>query len=94
MPKATWNGTLLAESEGTVVVEGNHYFPIDSIRSAYFTESPAHSLCAWKGLASYFDVVVDGRTNAGAAWYYPSPSPAAADIKDMVAFWGGVQVEV
>ncbi len=93
MPKAVWNGAVLAESDDTVVVEGNHYFPKDSINEDYFQESPAHTVCPWKGVASYYDVVVDGKVNAAAAWYYPDPSPAAMQIKDRVAFWRGVQVE-
>ena len=93
MAKATWNGVVLAESDATVVVEGNHYFPPESINRSYFSESEAHSICPWKGTASYLDVVVDGATNAGAAWYYPEPKAAAADIKDHVAFWRGVKVE-
>ena len=93
MPKAPWNGIVLAESDDTVVVEGNHYFPRDSVKDNYVSESSAHYVCPWKGLASYFDVVVDGRTNQGAAWYYASPTPAAADIKDRVVFWKGVRIE-
>jgi uncharacterized protein (DUF427 family) len=93
MARATWNGAVLAESDNTVVVEGNHYFPKDSLVGEHFAETSSHSRCPWKGLASYFDVVVDGQTNRGAAWYYPDPSPAAADIKDHVAFWRGVSVE-
>ncbi len=93
MAKATWNGAVLAESDETIVVEGNHYFPRQSIASEHFVESDRHSRCPWKGLASYFDVVVDGAVNEGAAWYYPDPKPAAADIKDYVAFWRGVNVE-
>ncbi len=94
MPKATWNGVVLAESDDTVVVEGNHYFPRDSINDEFFTDSPTHTVCPWKGLACYFDVIVEGHVNRGAAWYYASPWPAAADIKDRVAFWRGVRVEV
>jgi uncharacterized protein (DUF427 family) len=93
MPRATWNGVVLAESDDTVVVEGNHYFPRESLNLEYFDKSPAHTMCPWKGVASYYDVVVDGRVNEGAAWYYPTPSAAAADIKDRVAFWRGVSVE-
>ena len=93
MPKAVWNGTVIAESDETIVVEGNHYFPRDSIKPEYFVESDRHSMCPWKGVASYFDVAVDGQSNPAAAWYYPSPKPAAADIKDYVAFWHGVRVE-
>ena len=93
MPKAIWNGVVLAESDDTVVVEVNHYFPRDSINGEFFADSQAHTVCPWKGLASYFDVVVDGTVNQGAAWYYPRPSAAAADIKDRVAFWRGVSVQ-
>lgn len=93
MAKATWNGAVLAESDETIVVEGNHYFPRDSIVVEHFVESTRQTRCPWKGLASYFDLVVDGQTNPGAAWYYSSPTPAAADIKDYVAFWKGVSVD-
>lgn len=93
MAKATWNGAILAESDETIVVEGNHYFPRDSLVSEHFAPNEKHSRCPWKGLASYFDVVVDGAVNEGAAWYYPDPKPAAADIKDYVAFWRGVSVD-
>lgn len=92
MVRATWNGAVLAESDETIIVEGNHYFPRASITPEYFVESSQHTRCPWKGMASYFDVVVDGKANAGAAWYYPDPKPAAADIKDYVAFWRGVAV--
>jgi uncharacterized protein (DUF427 family) len=91
--KATWKGAVLAESEETVVVEGNHYFPADSVRREHFRESGTHTVCPWKGEASYYDVVVGGETNADAAWYYPEPSDAAKQIKDRVAFWRGVRVE-
>ena len=93
MPRAVWNGAVLAESNETEVVEGNHYFPPESINSGFFTESDSHSRCYWKGVASYYDVVVDGETNRGAAWYYPDPSDAASNIKGYVAFWRGVRVE-
>lgn len=93
MPKAVWNGAVLAESDDTVVVEGNHYFPPDALRNEYFEDSPERSVCSWKGVAGYFDVVVDGRTNRGAAWYYADPKPAASDIDGYVAFWRGVRVE-
>lgn len=93
MPRAVWRDTVLAESEATEVVEGNHYFPRHTLNEAYFRESSAHTTCPWKGVASYYDVVVDGHVNAGAAWYYPEPKPAAANIKDHVAFWRGVRVE-
>jgi uncharacterized protein (DUF427 family) len=90
--KATWNGATLAESNKTVVVEGNHYFPPDSIKREYFQGSSTHSTCPWKGEASYYNVVVNGKDNKDAAWYYPEPKPAAAEIKDHVAFWRGVEV--
>lgn len=90
--KATWNGTVIAESDETVVVEGNHYFPPDAVRREHLADSSKHSTCPWKGEASYYDVVVDGETNPDAAWYYPAPKDAAAEIKDHVAFWRGVEV--
>ena len=90
--KAMWNGTVLAESDDTVVVEGNHYFPRESIREEHFRDSATTTVCPWKGTASYFDVVVGGETNAGVAWYYPDPKEAAAEIRDRVAFWRGVEV--
>jgi uncharacterized protein (DUF427 family) len=93
MPKAVWNGAVLAESDDTVVVEGNHYFPSDSINRDHFRDSDAHTVCYWKGTASYYDVVVDGETNRGAAWHYPDPLPAASKIKGRIAFWRGVKVE-
>lgn len=92
MPKATWNNTVLAESDDTEIVDGNHYFPPASLRSEYFRESDAHTVCGWKGTASYYDVVVDGEINEQAAWYYPDPKSAAGSIKGYVAFWKGVQV--
>ena len=92
MPKAIWNGAVLAESADTIVVEGNHYFPPGAINRAYFAPSTKHTICHWKGEASYYDVVVDGQTNTAAAWYYPQPSEAAKEIKDYVAFWRGVRV--
>ncbi len=90
--KATWQGQVLAESDATRVVEGNHYFPTDSINRQFFRESRTQTLCPWKGEASYYDVVVDGEVNRDAAWYYPEPKPAAAEIRDRVAFWRGVEV--
>ena len=90
--KATWQGTTIAESDDTVVVEGNHYFPADSIKREFFRESSQHSHCPWKGEASYYDLEVGGQTNKGAAWYYPEPKEAAANIKDRVAFWRGIEV--
>lgn len=93
MAKATWNGVVLAESEEGVVVEGNYYFPNSSVRWEYFRPSESHTVCHWKGIASYYDLVVDGQVNPDAAWYYPEPSTAAAQILDHVAFWHGVRVE-
>lgn len=92
MPTATWNGEVIAQSDRTEIVEGNHYFPADSIRDEFFSESSETSVCPWKGRASYYDVVVDGQTNKGAAWYYPDPKAAAENIKGHVAFWRGVVV--
>ena len=91
--RATWRGAVLAESDATVVVEGNHYFPADAIRREHFRESAKQTTCPWKGVASYYDVVVDGETNRDAAWFYPEPKDAAKQIKDRVAFWRGVTVE-
>jgi len=93
MPKAVWNGQVIAESDKTVVVEGNHYFPVESIRQEFFVESNESSRCPWKGVASYYDVALDGAENKGAAWYYPDPSRAAKKIKNHVAFWRGVKIE-
>ena len=90
--KAVWNGVVLAESDKTIVVEGNHYFPPDSLNQEFFQVSDRHTTCPWKGQASYYDVEVGGQVNGGAAWYYPSPKPAAKQIKDYVAFWKGVRV--
>ncbi|HUF94836.1 MAG TPA: DUF427 domain-containing protein [Acidimicrobiia bacterium] len=92
MATATWNGRVIAQSDETEMVEGNHYFPPETINREFFRDSAESSACPWKGTASYFDVVVDGEVNRGAAWYYPSPSPAAANIKDHVAFWRGVKI--
>lgn len=92
MVKAIWNGQLIAESDDTVIVDDNHYFPADSIRKEFFTESAKTTVCGWKGTANYFDVTVDGKTNADAAWYYSSPKTEAKEIAGRVAFWKGVQV--
>jgi uncharacterized protein (DUF427 family) len=92
MMKAIWNGTILAESDQTIVVEGNHYFPPDAIHGEHFQDSTTHTTCPWKGVANYYSVVVDGQVNKDAAWYYPSPKPAAKQITGYVAFWRGVQV--
>ena len=91
--KAVWKDAVLAESDETVVVEGNHYFPADSLRREHFRESATHTHCPWKGEASYYDVVANGEVNKDAAWYYPQPKQAAQEIKDRVAFWRGVRVE-
>lgn len=90
--RAIWNGVTLAESDDTVVVEGNHYFPIGSIAGEHFQPSDSHTVCPWKGTASYYDVQVNGDRNADAAWFYPEPKKAAAEIRDHVAFWRGVEV--
>jgi uncharacterized protein (DUF427 family) len=91
--KAVWNGATLAESGETVVVEGNHYFPVASLNLSYFRRSDKHTTCPWKGEASYYDILVGGKENKDAAWYYPQPKEAAANIKDRIAFWKGVVVE-
>ena len=91
--QAKWNGAVIADSDDTVVVEGNQYFPIEAVVASSLQPSETHTTCHWKGLASYYDVVVDGKVNSDAAWYYPEPSDAAANIKDRVAFWHGVKVE-
>lgn len=91
--RAVWNNTVLAESDNTVTVEGNHYFPPDSIRQEHLRPSDTHSTCPWKGEASYYDVVVNDEVNKDAAWYYPEPKDAAKEIKGHVAFWKGVKVE-
>lgn len=90
--QAVWNGVVIAESDSTVKVEGNHYFPAASLRREYFTESLSRTLCPWKGLASYYTIEVDGKINPDAAWYYRKPSPLARRITDHVAFWQGVRV--
>jgi uncharacterized protein (DUF427 family) len=90
--KAIWRGAVLAESDDTVVVEGNHYFPTDSLDRTYFGASEHTTRCPWKGTASYYDVEVGGERNANAAWFYADPKPAAAEIRDRVAFWKGIEV--
>jgi len=90
--KALWNGTVIAESPDTIVVEGNHYFPPDSVRAELLTESPTHTVCSWKGTASYSNVVVGNEVNADAAWFYPDPKDAASNIAGYYAFWKGVTV--
>ena len=93
MAKAIWNGAVIAESENTVLVEGNHYFPRSSVNAAYLEDSSHSSFCSWKGQAGYYTLVVDGRRNQDAAWFYPEPMSGAAHIKDHVAFWRGVDVQ-
>lgn len=90
--KAIWNNHLIAESDNTVVVERNHYFPIESIKKEFFKPSNTHSTCPWKGEASYYTLDINGERNTDAAWYYPDPKEAAAEIKDHVAFWKGVRI--
>ena len=92
MAKAIWNGKVIAESEDTVIIEGNHYFPRDAVHKEYLADSDTHTTCSWKGVASYHHLTVDGRVNRDAAWYYPEPKDAARQIKDRIAFWRGVQV--
>jgi uncharacterized protein (DUF427 family) len=92
MATARWNGEIIAESDQTTVVEGNHYFPAASVREEYLRPSDTHSTCPWKGEASYYTLDVNGEQNEDAAWYYPQPKDAAAQIKDHVAFWKGVEV--
>ncbi len=93
MPQAIWNGVVVAESDQCEIVENNYYFPPDSLKSDYFQPSNTHTTCGWKGVASYYSLVVDGQTNADAAWYYPEPKDAAKTIKGYIAFWKGVQVK-
>jgi len=93
MPRAMWNGAVIAESDDTIVIEGNHYFPAESVKRQFLADSDRHTVCAWKGTASYYDVVAAGEVNAAAAWYYPDPSDAAAHIAGRVAFWRGVTIE-
>lgn len=90
--QAIWKDTVIASSDDTVVVEGNHYFPPDALKREFFRASQHHSTCPWKGEASYYDVVVEGEVNPNAAWYYPAPKPAAQKILNRVAFWHGVEV--
>lgn len=91
--KARWNNATLAESNDTILVERNHYFPPDAVRKEYLRPSATHTTCPWKGEASYYDVVVDGQVNRDAAWYYPQPKNEAGRIKDYIAFWKGVKLE-
>jgi uncharacterized protein (DUF427 family) len=93
MPRAIWNGRVVAETDEHQLAEGNVYFPPGSVRREFFRPSDTRTLCPWKGTASYYTIVVDGKESTDAAWYYPDPKPAAANIKDHVAFWRGVTVE-
>jgi uncharacterized protein (DUF427 family) len=93
MTTARWNGAVIAQSDATIVVEGNHYFPPDTVRPAHLRASATHTTCGWKGIASYYDVVVSDAVNRDAAWYYPAPKDAATNIAGYVAFWRGVTVE-
>lgn len=90
--KAIWNGKVLAQSDDTIIIEGNHYFPADSINSEYFKKSATHTVCPWKGTANYYTLDVDGKENADAAWYYPETKDMAKKIENYVAFWKGVEV--
>jgi uncharacterized protein (DUF427 family) len=92
MVRATWNGKVLAESARTEVVEGNHYFPVESVNKDYLRPSDTHTTCGWKGVASYYSVEVDGKSNPDAAWFYPAPKEAAKNIGGYIAFWKGIQV--
>jgi uncharacterized protein (DUF427 family) len=91
--KAIWNGTVVAESDATEVVEGNQYFPPDAIKREFFRPSDTHTVCPWKGTASYYSLDIDGKRNADAAWFYPTPKDAAKNITNYVAFWKGVEVK-
>lgn len=91
--RAIWKDVVIADSDHTVVVEGNHYFPPEALKREYFRPSAHHTVCPWKGTASYLDVAVDGTVNTEAAWYYPEPKPAAQNIRGYVAFWRGVEVQ-
>lgn len=93
MAKALWNEAVIARSEATIVVEGNHYFPPDSVKRDYLRESDTHTRCSWKGTASYYSIEVSGKRNKDAAWFYPDPKEDAAQIRNYVAFWRGVQIE-
>jgi uncharacterized protein (DUF427 family) len=93
MARAVWNGVVLAESDTCEIVEGNHYFPPQSVKRDLLRPSETHTVCPWKGVASYYDICANGEINRDAAWFYPEPKPAAAQIKDYVAFWKGVTIE-
>lgn len=93
MVQAIWNSVVIAESEETVMVEGNHYFPPEAINQEYFSDNSRQTTCPWKGLASYYDVTVNGETRSAVAWYYPQPKDAAKQIKDHIAFYGSVEIK-
>jgi uncharacterized protein (DUF427 family) len=93
MPRAFWNGTLIAASDRCEIVEGNRYFPPADVKQEFLRDSDTHTVCGWKGTASYYDVVVDGKVNRDAAWYYQETKPAAANVRGYIAFWKGVQIE-
>ncbi|NOY36036.1 MAG: DUF427 domain-containing protein [Chlorobi bacterium] len=90
--KAIWNGKVIAESDDTVIIEGNHYFPVEAVKKDFLADSDTHTMCHWKGQASYYHLKVDGKINKDAAWYYPEPSSQAEAIKDRIAFWRGVEI--
>jgi uncharacterized protein (DUF427 family) len=90
--KAIWNGKIIAESEKTIRVEGNYYFPPETVNREYLSESSTHTVCGWKGVASYYDIRVNGKVNRDGAWYYPQPKAAARNIQNYVAFWHGVEI--
>ncbi|HTI13151.1 MAG TPA: DUF427 domain-containing protein [Dictyobacter sp.] len=93
MTRAIWNGIVLAESDQCIIVEGNSYFPLESVQTSYFRDSATHTVCPWKGTASYYTIEVNGEQNKDAAWFYPEPKDAAKQITNYVAFWRGVQIE-
>ena len=93
MPKAIWNGAVIAESDRCETVEGNRYFPPDAVKREFLKDSDTHTICGWKGTASYYDVVVEGKVNKDAAWYYPETKPAANNVRGYIAFWRGVKIE-
>ena len=93
MPKAIWNGAVIAESDQCEIVEGNRYFPPQAVNREFLRDSATHTVCGWKGTASYYDVVVDGNINKDAAWYYPDTKPAADNVRGYIAFWRGVKIE-
>ena len=90
--KAIWQGTVIADSDDTEMVEGNYYFPLSATKQAYLEESDTRTNCPWKGVASYFNVIVNGERNDDAAWWYPEPKPGAKQVKDRIAYWNGIEV--